>query len=144
MYSPTLGRFLQRDPLDVLGGINLYAYVGNQPINYSDAYGLLNPKGACVLGKCLYTEKDYQDGKNQFKDEIKKKYPWMPDEQAEKMADDIMREMTPGEAGKMKGYEKEGNQQGAEDLAKKICERTGNDCNPEEPKEDKACEPQQK
>jgi RHS repeat-associated protein len=39
-YSPTLGRFLQADPAGVAGGTNLYAYVGNDPINLIDATGL--------------------------------------------------------------------------------------------------------
>jgi RHS repeat-associated protein len=39
-YDPELGRFLQTDPIDVEGGINLYAYVGNDPINWIDPLGL--------------------------------------------------------------------------------------------------------
>jgi RHS repeat-associated protein len=39
-YSPQLGRYLSRDPLSFLGGVNLYAYVGNDPINRRDPFGL--------------------------------------------------------------------------------------------------------
>jgi RHS repeat-associated protein len=39
MYSPTLGRFMQVDPIGAAGGINLYAYVGNDPLNLIDPYG---------------------------------------------------------------------------------------------------------
>jgi RHS repeat-associated protein len=33
IYSPSLGRFMQADPIGAAGGINLYAYVGNDPLN---------------------------------------------------------------------------------------------------------------
>jgi len=41
-YSPSLGRWLSRDPIGELGGHNLYAILKNGPIDKQDAIGLLD------------------------------------------------------------------------------------------------------
>ncbi len=40
MYSSELGRFMQRDPIWYDDGMNLYAYVGGNPVNRDDPMGL--------------------------------------------------------------------------------------------------------
>lgn len=42
-YDCSAGRFLSQDPIGTAGGLNLYAYVGNSPINYADPEGLQGP-----------------------------------------------------------------------------------------------------
>ena len=38
-YAPLLGRWINRDPIEEEGGLNLHAFCGNSPVSYSDAHG---------------------------------------------------------------------------------------------------------
>ena len=38
-YSPSFGRFVSEDPIGFAGGINQYAYTGNDPVNFKDTLG---------------------------------------------------------------------------------------------------------
>lgn len=40
-YSPTLGRWLERDPIGYIDGLNLYQYVRGNPTGYVDPSGLI-------------------------------------------------------------------------------------------------------
>jgi RHS repeat-associated protein len=47
-YDPQLGRFLSEDPAGIAGGLDLYRYSGNDPINSRDPTGLTERVPSCV------------------------------------------------------------------------------------------------
>jgi RHS repeat-associated protein len=48
-YDPMTGRYITPDPIGLEGGVNLFAYVQNNPVNKRDTFGLLG-KGECPPG----------------------------------------------------------------------------------------------
>lgn len=58
-YSPQLGRWLNRDPIGEDGGVPLFAYVRNSPINFTDALGLsLNSPPSSLSCDCCCCAED--------------------------------------------------------------------------------------
>jgi RHS repeat-associated protein len=51
-YDPALGRFLTEDPIGIAGGINLYSYAANDPMNLADPSGLA-PGDVCTTADGL-------------------------------------------------------------------------------------------
>jgi RHS repeat-associated protein len=44
-YDPATGRWISKDPILLAGGLNLYAFCGNDPVNFSDPWGLCEKTG---------------------------------------------------------------------------------------------------
>jgi RHS repeat-associated protein len=93
-YSPTLGRWLTRDPIGYRGGINLYGYVNSSPVGNVDAEGLrdapqfyppyswIQPSGPAP-GSYAWVQQQLRQGARQFKQEMQRlqweaKHPFSP------------------------------------------------------------------
>jgi len=53
-YSPELGRWISRDPIGEEGGLSLYGFLENDPVNGHDAYGQTGPVTLVLVGVGVY------------------------------------------------------------------------------------------
>jgi RHS repeat-associated protein len=60
-YDPILQRFLNRDPMQENGGLNLYAYCGNNPVSLMDMLGLCPQWWDDLLQSLEYDAEDATD-----------------------------------------------------------------------------------
>jgi RHS repeat-associated protein len=58
-YDPIAGRFISRDRLGINGGLNHYAYVGNNPVRFGDPLGLLTDTQCQVIQNMLEFEQEH-------------------------------------------------------------------------------------
>jgi RHS repeat-associated protein len=61
IYSPTLGRFMQTDPIGFGGGPNFYNYVNGDPVNRGDPSGLMSNKETEPKPNCPEPNTSCQD-----------------------------------------------------------------------------------
>ena len=82
-YEPNFGRWLNRDPIGEVGGLNLYGFVGNSPVNFVDPDGLapwyswLNPLNysttiANLKGQWALDAQAQRNGFRDYEDELEK------------------------------------------------------------------------
>jgi RHS repeat-associated protein len=56
-YDQQTGRWTQEDPIGIAGGVNLYGYVGNNPVAYTDPFGLKPCRLNTALGEAFVEER---------------------------------------------------------------------------------------
>lgn len=54
-YEPETGRWITRDPIGIVGGINSYCYIYNSPLKYIDTIGFLKNEYCKKMAKIFHT-----------------------------------------------------------------------------------------
>ena len=56
-YNPKTGRYITADPIGLVGGMNVYAYVGGNPVNAVDPWGLATENWSNCFANCVEKER---------------------------------------------------------------------------------------
>ena len=56
-YDPSIGRYMESDPIGLRGGLNTYSYTYQDPIRRSDPQGLEDPTQSDLF-TCLFNRED--------------------------------------------------------------------------------------
>ncbi len=57
-YDPSLGRYIQSDPIGLMGGVNTFGYVDQMPSKFVDVYGTNKTQVSNVLGAVQVSNRD--------------------------------------------------------------------------------------
>jgi RHS repeat-associated protein len=69
-YDPNTGRWVNRDPIGERGGLNLYGYVGGNPVNFVDQDGL-SPEDVQKI-----RDRFFETLQQRTKDNKRHSWPW--------------------------------------------------------------------
>ncbi len=92
-YSASLARFLNRDLIGESGGVNLYGYVGSDPVDLSDPSGLKLTGWYALLGRPIRSKIECM---------IRKKKTGLSNSQIDHLVDDIMDKLTNEDVARLK------------------------------------------
>jgi RHS repeat-associated protein len=56
-YDPSIGRYIESDPIGLGGGATTYAYVGSSPLSFVDTTGLIRWEGNFAVGRLSVSRK---------------------------------------------------------------------------------------